>query len=307
MSIIKSKYTDLKEWISNLSDVFGKEFIIVLTGAQWVIKGLVAGGGSSGLFGQSMNYIFRAMNVNAAKMTIYRAVAITPWSLKSLLGFTSDLFPIFGYHKKPYILMGLYLSIFACICITFIWPMHPGLYTFLAFCCFLMVAEIDLLSEACYAERLKASPSMGPSLMSYVWGGIFGSQLFSTGLTGILLSIMPPHLCYLIALPFIIPMIIPISKNYLGEAINNDTKDYCIKMDKDKLVNDRNLFLLSLILGGLSILQAVLGISGLSETTLFISSIIIAMILIICFSKMLPTYIFKIELFFYTTYVYYLH
>jgi hypothetical protein len=39
-------------------------------------------------------------------------------------------------------------------------------------CVFRIHFQTDLLSEAKYAEKLQSHPAKGPSLMSFVWGGM---------------------------------------------------------------------------------------------------------------------------------------
>ena len=49
-------------------------------------------------------YFMTGLKVTSERYQAYRVVAKTPWSLKSLFGSISDLYPIYGYHKSSYVL-----------------------------------------------------------------------------------------------------------------------------------------------------------------------------------------------------------
>ncbi len=60
----------------------------------------------------------------------------------------------------------------AYVCLGFFGDLDVKFTTGLLFCIVFQAALCDLLTEAQYAEKLKANPESGPSLMSFVWGGL---------------------------------------------------------------------------------------------------------------------------------------
>jgi hypothetical protein len=54
-----------------------------------------------------------ALSVPAPRLQSLRAVAYAPWAFKPLLGLVSDLLPIAGYHKAPYMLAATLMALIA--------------------------------------------------------------------------------------------------------------------------------------------------------------------------------------------------
>lgn len=61
------------------------------------------------------------LGVNAAEISFYIAVAMLPWIIKPIFGFVSDQYPLFGYRRRSYLILGtlmetlgiLYIGMFA--------------------------------------------------------------------------------------------------------------------------------------------------------------------------------------------------
>ena len=101
---LRKSIHDTRAWFTTLFSAFNPKFILTLVFVQHILKGLVAGGGGSGWIGSSIPFLFKELgNVKASELNTYKAIAMTPWSIKPLMGFCSDLLPIFGYHKRYYI------------------------------------------------------------------------------------------------------------------------------------------------------------------------------------------------------------
>ena len=65
-----------------------------------------------GLWGMAIlgaqNVYKEYMKLNPDMMAFYITIVHLPWTIKILYGMLSDNVPIFGYHRKPYlIIMGL--------------------------------------------------------------------------------------------------------------------------------------------------------------------------------------------------------
>merc|ERR1719316_2280752 len=72
----------------------------MLVMSQFVLKGFCYGFATGGF-----EWLLRPLQVPGPKMQVYKAVAFLPWALKPFFGLISDAFPIFGYHKNPYIFL----------------------------------------------------------------------------------------------------------------------------------------------------------------------------------------------------------
>merc|ERR1719209_2365900 len=117
------------------------------------------------------------------------------------MGLFSDAFPMFGYRKMGYVFIGLVVGIISCLIIAFSTKDTLPVESIVA--CFfgiqLFLSNIDLLTEAAYAEGIKAQPKHGPDMMSYVWGGMHISSLAAIVLSPMLMKI-GLRIPYLVAL-----------------------------------------------------------------------------------------------------------
>eukprot|EP00937_MAST-01D_sp_MAST-1D-sp2_P000271 g271.t1 len=100
------------------------------------------------------------------------SVAGIPWSLKAAVGVISDTVPIFGYHKKYYMLGSSVVSLAAFVVLAAV-PLSgeagatlSGLLFFLGM---VQPMVVDLLCEGKYAEILRRHPETGASIVSWVW------------------------------------------------------------------------------------------------------------------------------------------
>jgi MFS family permease len=51
-------------------------------------------------------YLVHTLNAEPQMQTTIAILSTLPWSLKLIFGFISDVFPIFGLHRKPYLTIG---------------------------------------------------------------------------------------------------------------------------------------------------------------------------------------------------------
>merc|ERR1719424_1335791 len=91
---------NLSRWYKMLSEQFGYKLLLLLFASQHMVKGL-----ANGLSGESSRWIFKEYNIPGPHMQIYSGVIGLPWALKPIIGMVSDIVPIRGYNKAPYILI----------------------------------------------------------------------------------------------------------------------------------------------------------------------------------------------------------
>lgn len=300
-------------WIKHLSSTFGFQFVVVLTLIQHGIKGFANGAGGGGLVGAPTNFLYAQIgDIDAAKITVWTAVTTTPWGMKSFLGMVSDLFPIRGYNKKPYILGCTVIAVCCYIALGVGFQQGKGItgqgVTLLLFVMNLHCALLDLLSEAKYAEKLQEHPKEGPDLMSYVWGGIFFWQLISTVIAGEMIAHVGGQFCYLVALVPVIATCYPIWKNWLQEPepVRGGKKCLgdppCCSINMNLFKEQRDLFALSTIVFLVALILTIVGTVDdppiESETQLIIALVGAAVVIVALYFFTLPV-IFKAQLFFF--------
>eukprot|EP00449_Zooxanthella_nutricula_P064008 CAMPEP_0198585830 /NCGR_PEP_ID=MMETSP1462-20131121/129842_1 /TAXON_ID=1333877 /ORGANISM="Brandtodinium nutriculum, Strain RCC3387" /LENGTH=525 /DNA_ID=CAMNT_0044317273 /DNA_START=1 /DNA_END=1575 /DNA_ORIENTATION=+ len=163
----------------------GDGLLWVLFFVQHLMRGFVGN-----ITASAKPYIYKAYHVPATRVQIYDAVAMLPWALKPITGLVSDVFPLFGYRKAPYILMASLLGAAGYATVGYLQPSALPLALFVGclFCQSLQLATSDILVEACYAERIQQTPKIGPSLLTFVWLGMSIAELLSTGAFGAILE-----------------------------------------------------------------------------------------------------------------------
>lgn len=188
-----------------------------------MLKGFTFGGGGGGLVGVAIPFIMRSYKgLNSVHIQVLKAVAMTPWTIKSLFGVISDLCYISGNNKFPYICFTLIPSIISCFIIAMMWPLSPVSYTVYLFVIFLHMAVADLLTEAKYSTKLAQHPYVSVDFGSFVQGGMFIGQILTSIVTGFLVSQFQPndlHFIYIFPMIFLVLSFPPSYANWIGDVI----------------------------------------------------------------------------------------
>jgi len=209
------------ETLDNLNRHFGFELLSLLFVVQHLLKGFV-----HSLVGQAEPYVFRLYHVPAPQMQIYQGISSLPWALKPMLGLVSDVLPVCGYNKAPYMLITTLFGAVALILVG-VNPNDSMTVRGLVICLFIISLQIstcDLLTEAKYAEKVKENPKHGPSLMTYVWFGMQVGGLVAVVASGFLIQDFGPRSPYLICVLPAAAVAIPIFLGYLQEQRKNSAE-----------------------------------------------------------------------------------
>ena len=216
-------------WYSfmGMREALGTKLCLYIVLAQHLTKGFTYGGGSGGIIGTPIPFLFKSYtsgySLDAIQIQIYRNIALSPWSLKPLIGIVADTVSLYGYHKLPYIFVATMAAIAACLILATCWPVAPVIATALLFVLYLACATTDLLVESRYSERISMNPSQGPNITSFVWLGIAAGQIFSSIPVGILLEHVEPHWLYYIAVVPLALVLVPTLKNWLGDQLHTNS------------------------------------------------------------------------------------
>jgi len=202
------------ETLDNLHRTFGYELLSLLFVVQHLLKGFV-----HALIGQAEPYLFRLYHVPAPQMQVYGGIASLPWALKPMIGLVSDVVPIWGYNKAPYMLVTTLMGVLALFMIG-TGSEDSMTIRGLVICLFvasLQVSTCDLLSEAKYAEKVKENPKHGPSMLTYVWFGMQVGSLVAVIASGFLIQDFGPRSPYLVCVLPAAAVIIPVCLGYMQE------------------------------------------------------------------------------------------
>lgn len=232
-------------WIVNLGNTIGWRFLIILSVVQHLLKGFV-----NSFSGMSVSYIFALYNTPAPTVSIYRAVTQLPWSLKVLTGLCSDMLPIWGLHRAPYMIGSSILGTLAFLSIGIV-PTALLPVQVVVVCLFMIQLQIstnDILTQAKYAEKIREFPRFGPSILSFVWfGGDVGS-LVAAVLSGAVISAFGAKSVFVICSVPAFACIIPVMLNFLGENVKSD--DEVVKRRDRFFAQPETLFLCMVIYAG---------------------------------------------------------
>lgn len=187
------------QFVLKLEEQFGKKLLWLLFVVQHLVKGFTDT--ANGLL---QPYLMKNYSVPAPTRQLYSSVIQLPWAMKPIIGIVSDMVPLFGYQKNPYMGFASVVGSGALLAIGLI-PQDSLPILGVVSCLFLFsfqASTCDLLSEAKYAERMQEKPAHGPSLLSYVWFGLQTGGLVATLASGPVISLFGPKYPYaVIALP----------------------------------------------------------------------------------------------------------
>lgn len=88
-----------KLFLTRLVSNYGSRFCWLLTSVYLGLKGPVYQ-----MTGSAQLPYFKSIGVTGQMYQSYGTVAMTPWAMKAAIGMISDSLPVFGYHKKPYMI-----------------------------------------------------------------------------------------------------------------------------------------------------------------------------------------------------------
>jgi len=162
-------------------------------------------------------WLMETVQVTPAQMAAIFGVISVPWCLKPIFGFVSDSYPIFGYRRKPYMILSAYVACFMWIILPFC-PHDEFLLTFVltmssAGMCFADVMADSLLVTA---AKMESDANKG-TIQSWSWGMRFSGGLLAAA-TG---AIAYEKMGY--AQVFLLNSMIPVAVAILACFIKEDT------------------------------------------------------------------------------------
>jgi folate/biopterin transporter len=140
--------------------------------------------------------------LSPAEVAALMGVAALPWVIKPVFGFISDGWPIFGYRRRPYLVLSGLLGSAAWISLATI--VHSPLTATIAIATTsLSVAFSDVLVDSLIVERARhESLSNSGALQSLCWGASALGGLLTAYASGILLSNFSPQIVFAVTALF---------------------------------------------------------------------------------------------------------
>ncbi|MBE9094174.1 folate/biopterin family MFS transporter [Tychonema sp. LEGE 07203] len=164
------------------------------------------------------------LGMSPAEVSAMLGVVALPWIIKPVFGFMSDGLPIFGYRRRPYIVLSGLLGTSAWVSLATI--VHTPLAATGAIALSsLSLAVSDVIADSLIVERArKESVADAGSLQSLSWGASALGGLITAYLSGSLLQHLGTQTIFLITASF--PLIVSATAWLIHEEKVNKKSDF---------------------------------------------------------------------------------
>jgi len=169
------------------------------------------------------------LGLSPAEVSALFGIIVLPWIIKPLFGFFSDGFPIFGYRRRPYLILSGILGAVAWVGMATVVHSSWSATTAILLSS-LSVAVSDVIVDSLVVERARAeSQAEAGSLQSICWGASAFGGLITAYFSGFLLEHFTTRTVFWITATF--PLIVsgvawliaesPMEKNTEDDKNNN--------------------------------------------------------------------------------------
>jgi MFS family permease len=161
--------------------------------------------------------------LSPVQMSAIIGIGSLPWMIKPLYGFISDSLPLFGYHRKPYLVLSGIIGCAAWVCLGTV--VHTSsTATIMIVLASLSVAISDVIVDSIVVERARSeSEAKIGSLQSICWGSSAVGALCTAYLSGLLLEYFTTRTVFLITASF--PLIVSSVAWFIAEQpIDKDVR-----------------------------------------------------------------------------------
>jgi folate/biopterin transporter len=164
------------------------------------------------------------LGLSPASVSALLGVAALPWMVKPLFGFISDGLPIFGYRRRPYLILSGFLGATAWVCLATI--VHTAWAATLAIALSsLSIAVSDVIVDSLVVERAREeSVGVAGSLQSLCWGASAIGGLMTAYFSGSLLERFSAQTVFAITATF--PLIVALSAWLISESRLQEQPDW---------------------------------------------------------------------------------
>eukprot|EP00930_Biecheleria_cincta_P036052 TRINITY_DN24754_c0_g1_i1.p1 TRINITY_DN24754_c0_g1~~TRINITY_DN24754_c0_g1_i1.p1 ORF type:complete len:581 (-),score=102.31 TRINITY_DN24754_c0_g1_i1:89-1831(-) len=278
----------LLTFTTSLQEAFGTKLLLLLAVSQHLLKGFV-----HSFTEPAVQYLYAAYNVPGPQMQVFKGVTQVPWAMKPILGLMSDVLPINGYNKAPYVLLAALLGTGAVATIGVV-PQALLNVSSLVVCLFFLSLQLsvtDLLTEAKYAEQMQCRPKDGPALMTYVWFGMQVGGLLATLLIGSVLTSYGPKMPFLLCVLPCSFIIVPVLKGYLQEEYQTGAS---IQAARQAMFRQKEACFLCFLMLVCTLVLTFLGIRYSNISLNACAALVCGMVITIAFSVLLRPEIAKV-------------
>lgn len=154
--------------------------------------------------------------LSPAQVSAFMGIAALPWMIKPLFGFISDGLPIFGYRRRPYLILAGLIGTLAWVMLATVVHTAWAATAAIALSAF-SVAFSDVIVDSLVVERArKESLKDAGSLQSLCWGASALGGLITAYFSGFLLEQFSNRTVFAITASF--PLIISLVASWINES-----------------------------------------------------------------------------------------
>ncbi|HEY9762899.1 MAG TPA: folate/biopterin family MFS transporter [Trichocoleus sp.] len=205
MTVSSTSTNSVKRFIENRL-LLGQSLTLELTAILLVyfVQGIL------GLARLAVSFFLKDdLGLTPAEVAALTGIAMLPWTIKPLFGFLSDGFPLFGYRRRPYLVLSGVFGAAAWIAMATV--VQSGWAAIAAITLSsLSVAVSDVIVDSLVVERARReSQSDAGSLQSLAWGTSAVGGLITAYLGGLLLQQVSTRTVFAItaAFPLIVSLV----------------------------------------------------------------------------------------------------
>jgi len=279
-------------WLNELNNQYGTKLLMLLHSSQHLIKGIV-----HQFQAAAVMWLLREYKVSGPQMQILLGVANSAWALKPVLGCISDMLPVMGWRKAPYVII---TSIGGVVCTTAIGFSNVNSIGPLGIvaCLFgmaLQAATCDLLTEAKCSEQVQEKPQLGPDLIVYVWGGISVGSLLAISVVSWIIVNRGPQAVFLACIAPSAAILVPVCLNYFEEVRLSKEMESTLRAN---LRGQPEVVGLCVFMSGLSVALSATGVLCTSHSIHCAAALTVMAVMLLCFQLVLRPEIARVITFF---------
>lgn len=201
----------IRSYIALMRDAFTYKFLFFLFISQCLVKGIVFVIYTAGVFP-----MLKSMGIDAVQVQLYGALAMSPWTIKPLMGIVSDLVAIGGYHKRYWMLISIAVGITGTAIMVGGFTLPVLIVAMIALVHF-EISVCDLLVEGQYAELMREHPQTGSNIVTLAQGFQQIGFIAAMGFVGPLSDLSLFQVEHIIGLVLCCTPIIPLLLGFLPE------------------------------------------------------------------------------------------
>ncbi len=155
----------------------------------WAIATVYFVQGAMGLAHLSVSFFLKdQLGLSPAQVGSLIGIAMIPWTIKPLYGLISDGLPIFGYRRRPYLVLSSLLGTLAWICMATVVD-SAGLAMIMIGIASMAIAFFDAIIDAMVVQRARLEPEGDAgSLQAFSWAAMSIGGITSAYFSGFLLE-----------------------------------------------------------------------------------------------------------------------